>query len=364
LNCPWHPNKRVVTSCKDCGAGFCIECVRETDQTTLCANCYRRKLDEIAKEFTEPDEPKGERPPVPASVAPEERPAARPQAPPGEAAEPPAVPAAPPAGKVAGWRGGEGGREQVPPEPSAGSQADFLSQGPDEDFSQISEDKPKKGRWFRGARSEVSPPADTAEPPGAADETTGAAGDAQPARAAVVSEDELLKDVMSTLLKPEAAAPERPSGAARIEARDVSATRVIPEGVEARKEKKRERKRAVSERREGMGENAVRWSFLAQPRSSEYTLIATSWWKAALFIALMLLLGAALWALPNAYLIPRDQEYGIHAVAVGIILGLAFWWKAGKKHSTKLAVQASLTTFFALFTSSPSGFYGRTGQIF
>ena len=63
----------------------------------------------------------------------------------------------------------------------------------------------------------------------------------------------------------------------------------------------------------------------------------------------MLLLGAVLWAVPNAYLIPKDQEYGIHAVAIGFIIGIAFWWKAGKKHSTKLAVQASLTTLFALF---------------
>jgi hypothetical protein len=56
LNCPWHPNKRVVAYCKECGAGFCIECVRETDQTTLCPDCYRRKLGEIAREFAEPEE--------------------------------------------------------------------------------------------------------------------------------------------------------------------------------------------------------------------------------------------------------------------------------------------------------------------
>jgi hypothetical protein len=95
--------------------------------------------------------------------------------------------------------------------------------------------------------------------------------------------------------------------------------------------------------------SAERWSFLAQPRTSQYTLIAASWWRATIFIVLMLLLGAVLWAVPNAYLIPKDQEYGIHAVLIGFILGIAFWWKAGKKHGTKLAVQAALTTFFALF---------------
>ena len=96
-------------------------------------------------------------------------------------------------------------------------------------------------------------------------------------------------------------------------------------------------------------ERAERWSFLSQPRSSQYTILSDKWWKSAIFIALMLLLGAVLWAVPNVYLIPGDMEYGIHAVAIGIIIGLMFWWKAGKAHSTKLAVQAGLTTLFALF---------------
>ncbi|MGQ9758812.1 MAG: hypothetical protein ACUVRX_11780 [Actinomycetota bacterium] len=96
-------------------------------------------------------------------------------------------------------------------------------------------------------------------------------------------------------------------------------------------------------------ERGERWSLLAQPRASEHTELATSWWRAGLFVILMLLLGVVLWALPNAYLVPRDTEYGIHAVAIGILLGILFWWKAGKRHGTKLAVQAALATFFALF---------------
>ena len=51
MNCPRHPGKRTVTACKDCGAEFCIDCVRETDQTTLCPECYRRKLSDITKEY-------------------------------------------------------------------------------------------------------------------------------------------------------------------------------------------------------------------------------------------------------------------------------------------------------------------------
>jgi hypothetical protein len=57
LNCPRHPQKRTVTACKDCGAGFCIDCVRETDQTTLCPECYRRKLGELAREYAEEPTP-------------------------------------------------------------------------------------------------------------------------------------------------------------------------------------------------------------------------------------------------------------------------------------------------------------------
>ncbi len=168
---------------------------------------------------------------------------------------------------------------------------------------------------------------------------------------------------MSTLLRPEAGAepqmaamavekePEviaqpapAPPAAAR-EAKPIKPARASE--AAARRERRAERALAAKDKapRE---KSAERWSFLSQPRTTQYTLIATSWWRAAIFVALMLLLGAVLWAVPNTF-IPGDTEYGIHAVAVGLILGLAFWWKAGKKHSTKLAVQAALTTFFALF---------------
>lgn len=392
MNCPWHPNKRVVSSCKDCGADFCIECVRETDQTTLCPDCYRRKLNEIAREFTEPAEVKEERRSTPMSALPQEKapPPPREESPfDDEGFEP--APAAPER-KKRGRKWSRDKREKPAPMPPAVPHEEFLSQGPDEDFSKLAPETTRIGKRHRKAEVEhppsgeagVPPPADVVEKPRREDAVDKprvedaaveppAEDAARPrppeevtptAKIAAPSGDRLLQDVMSTLLKPEAEvapkaeavdlkkkphAPVGPAPAVKTAAReDIRVKRALTAKAAAREEKRAKRALAAMEgtRRE---KSAERWSFLAQPRCSEYTLIAVSWWRAAIFIALMLLLGAVLWAVPNAYLVPKDQEYGIHAVLVGLILGLAFWWKAGKKHSTKLAVQAAITTFFALF---------------
>ena len=410
MNCPWHPNKRAVTSCKDCGSEFCIECVRETDQTTLCPDCFRRKISEITREFREPVEKKDEQraapvsalplgqpaapveeerslleekttPPAPRAAAPVEKkgrlgrkdrarrgktiskppmaPRPAPEAPPlfEEETPPPVPPAEAPVEKKGKFGIKDGAKREEPiSKPLAPPQEDFLSQGPDEDFSQLAAETTKVGRWSRRARGEAAtaaetasaaPAAETVEIPQAGEESTvtkaveatRAEEKASVSETAALSEDSLLQDVMSTLLKPEAGTAEKPQAAAPESWVATTAEQTAPVKAAARKREAKVRPE----------KDAERWSFLAQPRSSEYTLIAVSWWRATIFIALMLLLGAVLWAVPNAYLIPKDQEYGIHAVAIGAILGLLFWWKAGKKHSTKLAVQAALTTLFALF---------------
>ncbi len=356
MNCPWHPEKRVVAICKDCGTEFCIECVRETDQTTLCPDCYRRKLSDIAREFTEPEEKKEERRAAPVSTTPEETPRQRKAAPaPEDEFEATAARAAPASRREGRKKGRDGDKRkkpavETPPPPHE----DFLSQGPDEDFSQLTTETSRMSRWSRVAKKAGAVmEAAGAEPPEeepAATVTTVMPGTAEKRSAAAqaaASDDSLLQDVMSTLLKPEA-------GTAAVEAWAAAAPeRAVSAQVEAEvrwerlgKEKARVRKKEGKAPRE---RDAERWSFLAQPRSSEYTLIAVSWWRAAIFIALMLLGGAAIWALINVYAIPKDMEYGILAIVIGIAIGIAFWWKAGKKHSTKLAVQAALTTFFALF---------------
>ncbi len=169
MNCPWHPIKRVVSSCKDCGTGFCIECVRETDQTTLCPDCYRRKLSEIAREFT--DEPSKEaRAPGPSSVSalPREE-----VAPPAEASpfddEMVKPAAAPQEKKKTARRRGRDKRGSAPPEPPAPPSDDFLSQGPDEDFSQITSVTSRLGRRPRQDKAAAPPPEEIAEAPVAED---------------------------------------------------------------------------------------------------------------------------------------------------------------------------------------------------
>ncbi len=321
MNCPRHPNKRAVASCKDCGGQFCIECVRETDQTTLCPDCYRRKMGDIAREFAAPAPPRAGRGPA--------------------------------------------------PDPTTAPAEDFLSQGPDDDFSSLATRPPRSGRRrgrrasrITAARRDPGGEAAGAKEPAEREEAPQAGAEPPPrakralsaASGGPASEDELLQDVMSTLLKPQGAAHGAAAGETGASAAGEDAAGVLLRArkrakrarVEAREKRKAKKALAAMDADGGSGPSQ-RWSFLAQPRSVEYTLIADSWWRAAAFVALMFLLGMALWALPNAYLIPKDQEYGIHAVLIGILLGLAFWWKASRKHSTKLAVQAALTTFFALF---------------
>jgi hypothetical protein len=322
-------------------------------------------LSEIAREFTEPTETREERRATPVSVLPEEKP---PQ-PPREAApfdDEVAQPAAPAAVKSSERKWGRGKRDKPPGEPAIVPQEDFLSRGPDDDFSQLAAGTARVGRRHRQEQVETPPAEDVVEaaPQEEVAQTPPPEGGTTKAKIAAPSEDRLLQDVMTTLLKPETGAapkpeavtleekpptPAEPAVAVKAAAReDERAQRTATAKAAAREDKRA--KRALAAMDKPRKEKKVeRWSFLAQPRSSQYTIIAASWWRAAIFIALMLLLGAVLWAVPNAYLIPKDQEYGIHAVLVGLILGLAFWWKAGKKHSTKLAVQAALTTFFALF---------------
>ncbi|MBC7247980.1 MAG: hypothetical protein H5T73_09400 [Actinobacteria bacterium] len=244
----------------------------------------------------------------------------------------------------------------------------FLAQGPDEDFSQLVTEGPRfrlGKKRDRAAVPDEVPPAEgeTAEapveeapvrlrPPRAARHR----GARKPARQDSSSEDLLLEDVVATLLKPgeDAGSGEiKPSLTGMVEPRgSVAATAAEAGGAVALprpgEEAARPRGRRAARREERRKERRERWDFIAQGRSAEHTLIAGSWWRAALFVAIMLLLGAVLWAVPNAYLVPKDTEYGIHAVGIGVLLGLLFWWKAGRKHGTKLAVQAALVTFFSL----------------
>lgn len=444
MNCPRHPGKKVVAECRECGSGMCIECVRETDQTTLCADCLRRKRSETEREYgvraggeraPRLEEERARGGPMPGSAGTSSE-AALPKPAPGreEVRDEGAAPAAGASVPRSAWlrERQEGGitaakvasavenetrtREtSVPPKPvpesgfklrpregkwlkgrkvgegateaaeegrdeDEAAGADFLARGPDEDFSLLEEKKPRSiPRWRPGRKIErgetaagghmqpaaydegampvPTPKAEKAEaaPPGRrASRGGGEKETASPARQARggkrrapmgagaeadTAEDALLREVVSTLLLPEGSAMGTRQPDAAVLERPL---RAPAPGAGRRGRKRRAREEAG-------GERAERWAFLAQPRSSEYTMIALTWWRAALFIAAALLGGAALWAVVNAYLIPRDTEYGALAIVLGVVIGLAFWWKAGRKHGTKLAVQASIITFFSLF---------------
>ncbi len=380
MNCARHPSKRAVVNCRDCGADFCIECVRETDQTTYCYDCYRRRIDGLTRGFSAPPLDKAEA--APAGMAREESPREQESLIPGTSQP------APGPSPAVGHRFGRGRKKEkeslAKPAPAdAGSKdEDFLALGPDEDFSDLREARaprirPRPGR-IRPARGKAEKVAGEAggvagereSPPlgGAVPEEPKAApvpaprGEKLGEDAALLPEEALLEDVVSALLQPE----RKSAGAAPASEAVASGLQAVPGQVPgvpaeaplrgdrrsrredakaAARERTRRRKKPEGEAKEGFAE---RWSFMAQPRSSEYTILAVSGWRSALFVALMILLGAVLWAVPNAFIVPKDQEYGLHAVLIGIILSLCFWWKAGKKHGTKLAVQAALATFFAL----------------
>lgn len=316
MNCPRHPEKVAVARCERCGSGLCINCVRETDQTSLCPACFFESRGEEEGAVTG-------KPVVPAETAGtagEEKPVeekrrfgrgifsfpgkkrAAGEAEPAAEEEPPRKEAEP------GRKEEEAGKEVE----------DFLSRGPDMDFSLLEEKrKPRrKQRLTRRAARAEKPAGKTRE---RRRPFAGREGVKERPSGRGEREDELIEDVVAALVSPSAPAVEIPG-----------------------------KRQAAEEKVPGKEAGESRWSFLAQPRVNEYTVLAPTWWKAALFILLMLLLGMVLWALPNAFLFPGDREYGIHAIAVGIVLGLLFWWKAGKTHGTKLAVQAALTTLFAL----------------
>jgi hypothetical protein len=235
---------------------------------------------------------------------------------------------------------------------------DFLARGPDEDFTFLKPEKKigkPKSRWAaaRGKRK--------AEPlEGTADSELLQGAPAARVTAKEKTSGDLISDVVSTLMLPEGEALVEEAGAGELPLEEtpeeIPGQRPAKVPREKRKRPPREKPIRVKppkptrEEIEAAREaRAERWGFLAQPRTAEDTFIASSKVRATLFMIVMLAVGAVLWAVPNAFIIPRDQEYGLHSLLIGIIIGLVFWWKAGKKHGNKLAVQAALVTFFSLF---------------
>lgn len=306
MECKRHPGHKTLEKCIKCGRTFCVMCVVETDQAELCPDCYSKIREEM---------------------------------------------------EGVGREGLASGVES----PSEGiGDGDFLALGPDEDFSFLREERTGKSEgkkllsreklsriMHRFVHSERErPPAERmtevvdeeeslygsptiSKPLGSPGEVvafregeqTGRA-ERSPERHGELSDadSQLLDEVISAVLGTE--------------------KEVLGEEAPGLEERGAEPKRAWRLER--------RFGFLAQPRVNEPTVLADSWWKSAGILILMVLATALLWALPNAYLIPRDNEYGAHSLFLGLAVGLLLWRKSGKRHGTRLALQALLVTFAGL----------------
>jgi hypothetical protein len=208
-----------------------------------------------------------------------------------------------------------------------GEEEAFLAQGPDYDFSDLQ----REVRRTSSSRPESAQPARAAVPEDAP-ETPPPAG---------LDLDDVLASLAGTSTAAPAAARPRGENAAE-DTGDIALAKTQKERLREIREQKQQ------EKREKRQERVDRWDFLSQPRQADTTYIALSKPRAVLFVLAMWLLAAFLWAAPNAYLVPQDSEWVIHAILVGVVISICFWWKAGKKHSTKLAVQAMLVTIFGL----------------
>jgi len=305
VECRRHPGHEAWEKCRRCGKHFCVMCIVETDQAELCPDC----LFGIEKEM----EGAGEKSPSHAPI--------------------------PTPGEIVG--------------------EDFLSLGPDEDFSFLKgEEEAKPGRLLGRGRLRWKPrrPAisdrelrDTGEGRGAAVE------DSLPSSIPAVLPGPLDSTPKKAVAAP-ASTHERkgtstdPSGSS---APDID-SRVLEEVISAVLGEEQQVEGAIAGEEEGAefpprAERLTRvFDLLAQPRVNQPTVLADSWWK-SLSLAVALVLAVALcWALPNAYLIPRDTEYGLHSLLLGLAVGMVLWRKAGRKHGTRLALQALLITIVGL----------------
>ncbi len=317
LKCDLHGENEATGTCAECGKAFCNLEVEKSGQSVYCPDCYNATLDELLEGYERLKEGKQ------AEVSPSE-PAAEPAAP---------VPA------------------EAPPEPEPVKAADdpYFALGPDDDFSFF-----EKGGGKR--RTPAGKPAKAPAEPEVPERP-----------------DEVLEDVVTALMggaghMPAKPAPQpqvkskrglrspwrrKPIPAGESEAvRAVPATPVTVEDKEASEARVREamelaREKALK-RAEARVQREERWGFLAQPRAISETRLGKTRWRAALFIIVTGIVATLLWALPNALLIKGDTEYGLHAIAIGALVGLVLWWKAGKAHSTRLAFEAAAITLVGI----------------
>ncbi len=312
LKCELHGENEATGTCAECGKAFCAIEVEKSGQSVYCPDCYSATLGELLDGYERLKEEK-----------------------PAEAAQ--AAPAPEPVASSA---------PETSPGETARSEADpYLSLGPDDDFSFFEKGGKKHRAADQGAGAPAEPQLSDAPDEVLEDVVAALMGGAGHAPAAPVPrETPQLKRGLKTLWRRKSAA-ERVVGAARPV--PAIATPAVDEEERAREALELARQRAI-QRAKARLQREERWGFLAQPRAMSETSLGRTRWRAALFIVITIIIASLLWALPNALLIKGDTEYGLHAIAIGALVGLALWWRAGKRHSTRLALEAAGITLLAI----------------
>ncbi len=294
LKCELHGDNEATGTCAECGKAFCAIEVEKSGQSVYCPDCYNATLDELLEGYERLKERESD---TVESVKATESP------------------------------------DQIPMDsaPAAPAADPYFALGPDEDFSFLTKGGPR-----RKATSE--PPVT----PTSAPETP----------------EEVLEDVVAALMAgAKAPAPSpvpqavprtrrgfrglrpRKAGVTAAEIGAAPAEDAAAQEARVREAMQIAASRAM-ERAEIRREREARWGFLAQPRAVAETSLGRTKPRVALFVILTTVVAALLWALPNALLVKGDNEYGLHAIAIGALVGIALWWRAGKKHSTRLAWEA------------------------
>ncbi len=343
MQCEFHPQRVAVGRCHKCGKRFCVECAEETGQTRLCKRCMPesiRKKEEVDQAVRAPvPEAPAQATATPPAVEKKEAPAAAH----GMPAPTPPVAAAKEETKKEETKKKETKKEETKKEEEGEG---FLAQGPDYDFSELKREQ-RKSAFTRPAApttKSAAKPTASATPEAATPEPAPLQGGTPPPASSLD-----LDDVLASLVDTSAMVPVAGGRGGYSEAEESGEMALEKPGKERARELKEQRR---EERQRSRVERAERWDFLSQPRSSEETHITATKPRAVLFIFAAWLLTAILWAVPNAYLpfwpFAGDKESLLWALIVGAATGLLFWWKAGKKHSTKLAVQSGLVALFGL----------------
>jgi len=280
LRCEIHRENEVTGTCARCGRAFCAIEVEKNGQSDYCPDCYNATLDELLEDY---ERVKAEKP-AEASGA--------------ESATEPAAPPAP----------GES-------PPTAAKVADpYFALASDDDFCFFEKGGAKRRTGY------------TDRPPKAP---------AKPERPE--TPDEVLEDVVTTLMGGKGQATNRPVPRVPIKRRrgrrswwlrqpaveqgaEASHAEPVAPVVALDREASEARVREAMElaeqpalkREEERVQREERWGFLAQPRAVSETRLGRTRWRAALIIIIITtgIIAALLWALPNALLVKGDTEYG------------------------------------------------------